>query len=139
MKNRILILLLTILPFFAYGQKRGNVWTFGHQAAFDFNGAIPVPVSSTLISRGSCVSICDTHSHRYSSSNSPSNALVTNYAKIFPSPSKGNVNLNYTLEGENLFFRLYDISGKIIFNLKLSSKKNMENIDLSHISPGLYN
>ncbi len=41
-------------------QKRGNVWCFGHHAAIDFNGPIPLNDTSALISRGSCASICDT-------------------------------------------------------------------------------
>ena len=41
-------------------QKRGNVWTFGHQAAIDFNSGMAIPDSSVVISRGSCASICDT-------------------------------------------------------------------------------
>jgi hypothetical protein len=40
--------------------QRGNVWCFGDSAALDFNGGAPVPTSSSVISRGSCVSISDT-------------------------------------------------------------------------------
>ncbi|HMT30033.1 MAG TPA: hypothetical protein PKD91_12215, partial [Bacteroidia bacterium] len=61
MKKHILVLALTFIPLFVSGQKRGNVWCFGHGASIDFNGSVPVNDSSALISRGSCASICDTN------------------------------------------------------------------------------
>ncbi len=53
----IFLLLLSCVPLQA---QRGNVWCFGDSAALDFNGGAPVPSSSSVVSRGSCVSIADT-------------------------------------------------------------------------------
>ncbi|MBK9423810.1 MAG: T9SS type A sorting domain-containing protein [Bacteroidetes bacterium] len=41
--------------------QRGNIWCFGDSAALDFNGGAPNPGSSSVVSRGSCVSIADTN------------------------------------------------------------------------------
>lgn len=56
----LLTFYLVCLTLFGAAQNRNSVWCFGHNAAIDFNGSIPVPDSSAVISRGSCVSICDT-------------------------------------------------------------------------------
>jgi hypothetical protein len=53
----IFLLLLSCVPLQA---QRGNVWCFGDSAALDFNGGAPVPGASSVVSRGSCVSIADT-------------------------------------------------------------------------------
>ncbi|MBK7387881.1 MAG: hypothetical protein IPI23_02075 [Bacteroidetes bacterium] len=39
--------------------QRGNIWCFGDSAALNFSGGTPVPGSSSVVSRGSCVSISD--------------------------------------------------------------------------------
>jgi hypothetical protein len=52
----IFLLLLSCVPLQA---QRGNIWCFGDSAALDFNGGAPVPSSSAVVSRGSCVSIAD--------------------------------------------------------------------------------
>ncbi|MBL7926870.1 MAG: T9SS type A sorting domain-containing protein [Bacteroidia bacterium] len=39
-------------------QHRSDVWCFGHWAAINFSGPVPVPDTSALITRGSCASIC---------------------------------------------------------------------------------
>jgi hypothetical protein len=54
----IFLLLLSCVPLQA---QRGNVWCFGDSAALDFNGGAPVPGASSVVSRGSCVSIADTN------------------------------------------------------------------------------
>lgn len=48
-----------LLPLFCNSQNRGNIWTFGHYAAIDFNSSQPAADSSKVRSRGSCVSISD--------------------------------------------------------------------------------
>lgn len=56
--------LLTIILCYAIvlnGQNRNNVWCFGDSAGIDFNSGIPLPISSSLDSRGSCASISDTN------------------------------------------------------------------------------
>jgi len=62
MKSTILILGLSILFFGTqngFCQNRGNVWCFGDSAGIDFNNGA-VPINSSLNTRGSCVSYCDT-------------------------------------------------------------------------------
>ncbi len=54
----IFLLLLACIPLKA---QRGNVWCFGDSAALDFNGGVPVPGASSVVSRGSCVSIADSN------------------------------------------------------------------------------
>ena len=46
---------------FCHSQKQNNFWSFGHKAAINFNGSFPVADSSSVISRGSCASVCDTN------------------------------------------------------------------------------
>ncbi|MBL7913940.1 MAG: T9SS type A sorting domain-containing protein [Bacteroidia bacterium] len=55
----LLIIVLSIISCGVQAQKRGNVWCFGHEAAINFNSGFPVADSSSVISRGSCASICD--------------------------------------------------------------------------------
>ena len=59
MKNCFIILIL--FSFFgAYSQNRNSVWVFGDSAGIDFsNVANPVPITSGMDGRGSCVSISD--------------------------------------------------------------------------------
>ncbi|MBL7916547.1 MAG: T9SS type A sorting domain-containing protein [Bacteroidia bacterium] len=58
-RTLFLILALSIVVCDVQAQ-RGNVWCFGHEAAINFNSGFPVADSSSVISRGSCASICDT-------------------------------------------------------------------------------
>ena len=44
-------------------QNRNSVWCFGDSAAIDFSSGNPVTGSSSLDSRGTCVSIADTNSN----------------------------------------------------------------------------
>ncbi|MBL7916127.1 MAG: T9SS type A sorting domain-containing protein [Bacteroidia bacterium] len=45
----------------SFAQKRNNIWCFGDSSGIDFNlPGGPVPISSVLNTRGSCVSIADT-------------------------------------------------------------------------------
>jgi hypothetical protein len=57
----IVIIFLLILSYVPLQAQRGNVWCFGDSAALDFNGGAPVPGASSVVSRGSCVSIADTN------------------------------------------------------------------------------
>jgi hypothetical protein len=50
-----------MISFLSYGQKRNSIWCFGDSAGIDFNiPGNPQPISTTLRTRGSCVSIADT-------------------------------------------------------------------------------
>ncbi|MBK6641597.1 MAG: hypothetical protein IPG39_10305 [Bacteroidetes bacterium] len=61
MAKSISFLLIAMLACFNLTAQRGNIWCFGDSAAMDFNGGTPVPSSSSVVSRGSCVSIANTN------------------------------------------------------------------------------
>lgn len=51
-------LLLTVI--YSFGQDRNSNWVFGHQAGLYFNASqAPVPFSSSVVTRGTCISISD--------------------------------------------------------------------------------
>jgi hypothetical protein len=72
----IFLLLLSCVPLQA---QRGNVWCFGDSAALDFNGGAPVPSASSVVSRGSCVSIADTNGNLlfYAHTRSGAGGIIT--------------------------------------------------------------
>ncbi|MBK9424818.1 MAG: hypothetical protein IPN54_11940 [Bacteroidetes bacterium] len=59
MVKSIPFLLMTMLVCFNMQAQRGNIWCFGDSAAMNFSGGTPIPSSSSVVSRGSCVSIAD--------------------------------------------------------------------------------
>ena len=61
MKKHLFILLLLVITFsFVKAQYRNSIWCFGDSAGIDFrNLSMPVPISTSLDTRGSCVSISD--------------------------------------------------------------------------------
>ena len=59
MFKTIVIIFLLLVVGIPLRAQRGNVWCFGDSAALDFNGGAPVPGASSVVSRGSCVSIAD--------------------------------------------------------------------------------
>src|SRR5215831_5534683 len=61
MKRTFLIFLFTILlPFYSQSQLQNAIWCFGDSAGIDFrNINNPIPISTSLDTRGSCVSISD--------------------------------------------------------------------------------
>ncbi|HMT29871.1 MAG TPA: T9SS type A sorting domain-containing protein [Bacteroidia bacterium] len=80
-----LVLFALILPLFCTAQNRGNIWCFGDSAALDFsNLSSPIATSSSIVSRGSCVSIADTsgdllfYAHTRSGAGGSTNGLIYN-------------------------------------------------------------
>lgn len=62
MKRLFILFSLILISFFSLGQNRNSVWCFGDSAGIDFtNLTNPIPFSSGMDSRGSCVSIADTN------------------------------------------------------------------------------
>ena len=55
--SSLLLLILSYTNNFAQG--RNNVWCFGDSAGINFNQSPPVPIVTSVRSRGSCVSIAD--------------------------------------------------------------------------------
>jgi|GEM_PF-296480 len=51
-------ILLLLLPTILLGQ-RNNIWCFGDSAGIDFNSGFPITITTSLDTRGSCVSIAD--------------------------------------------------------------------------------
>ncbi|MBL0340418.1 MAG: T9SS type A sorting domain-containing protein [Bacteroidetes bacterium] len=59
--TRYCILIALMLPFCSVAQNRNNIWCFGDSAGIDFNNTTnPIPISTSLVTRGSCASIADT-------------------------------------------------------------------------------
>jgi len=65
--------------------QRGNIWCFGDSTALDFNNlSSPIATSSSIVSRGSCVSIADTsgdllfYAHTRSGAGGSTNGLIYN-------------------------------------------------------------
>jgi alpha-tubulin suppressor-like RCC1 family protein len=64
-----------------------------------------------------------------------------NKTKIYPNPTSGIVNINYTLEKSlNVTIRVTNIQGQIIHEIKMEKTSNLNNdiIDLSNQSSGIY-
>ncbi len=62
--KKIFILFLIGLPLFCSAQNRNNIWCFGDSSGIDFGTvANPTTFRSSVVSRGSCVSIADTNGH----------------------------------------------------------------------------
>src|SRR5438105_533888 len=65
MLYRRIILLLCLGLFFSkanLAQKRNDIWCFGDSVGIDFNNlSNPVPITTSLDTRGSCVSIADSN------------------------------------------------------------------------------
>ena len=58
--KRVLIIILCFASFACYAQNRNSVWVFGDSAGIDFTIlSNPIPISSGMDGRGSCVSISD--------------------------------------------------------------------------------
>lgn len=59
-----IFLLLIFNPELSNCQKQNNIWCFGDSAGIDFNVPTnPIPIVSSLIAKGSCVSIADSSGH----------------------------------------------------------------------------
>ena len=60
MKNKLLLFLFLLSPFFLFSQGEFNQWRFGWDAGLDFNVSPPIPVSgSSMVSYFSSASISD--------------------------------------------------------------------------------
>ncbi|MEP7265923.1 MAG: T9SS type A sorting domain-containing protein [Bacteroidota bacterium] len=57
-----IIFILTLFATQAVAQNQNNVWMFGDSAGIDFNSITnPIPITSGVIGRGSCVSLADSN------------------------------------------------------------------------------
>src|SRR5689334_6920422 len=61
MSRFVLLFILIFCLSNSYAQKQNNIWCFGDSAGINFNGTIGVPIFTSVDSRGSCVSVCDTN------------------------------------------------------------------------------
>jgi hypothetical protein len=59
---------------------------------------------------------------------------------LFPNPTKGMVNIKINNNSQKLFFKLYDVSGKLLFGKAINNieKNNTINFKLPQIQKGLY-
>ena len=79
MKYKIVIFLWMLLSVVnCVGQNRNNIWCFGDSAGIDFNNGA-VPIISSLNTRGSCVSYCDTSGQLKLYASTGDNNDFTNY------------------------------------------------------------
>jgi hypothetical protein len=63
MKRLFCIILILVLVGRSASAQRNNIWCFGDSASLDFSNGIPVAGTSSMDSRGTCVSIADTNSN----------------------------------------------------------------------------
>lgn len=139
MKKLGLLAIILCYAIVLNGQNRNNVWCFGDSAGIDFNSGIPLPISSSLDSRGSCVSIADSTGQLEFYANtrasiagnsglvwSHNNSLMQNgdsivgqgwYREMIIIPSPGNNSLFYLLSvgvttssPTGLFFSIIDMT-----------------------------
>jgi hypothetical protein len=62
MKKLLILLIIILYSFDCYSQSRNCIWIFGDSAGIDFsNLSNPVPITSGMDGRGSCVSIADSN------------------------------------------------------------------------------
>lgn len=54
----ILVLALCLLVLGNVYAQRENVWAFGYHAGVDFNGAAPVPITTSMATTEACASVC---------------------------------------------------------------------------------
>ena len=55
-----IFLLLIFFPELSNCQKQNNIWCFGDSSGIDFNDSLnPIPISTSVRTRGSCVSYAD--------------------------------------------------------------------------------
>lgn len=58
---------------------------------------------------------------------------------LFPNPVKGKLNINFgTLKKDNYTFSLTDIQGKEVYRETIANAKQIETIDVSRLSSGMY-
>ncbi|MGX7668586.1 M28 family peptidase [Flavobacterium pedocola] len=58
---------------------------------------------------------------------------------FFPNPTKGKLNINLgTLTDANYAFSIVDINGKNVFNKSFSNARQIETLDVSQLSSGIY-
>jgi carboxypeptidase T len=62
-------------------------------------------------------------------------------ASLHPNPASGNISVNYTLDKPELLnsvFKIFDLSGKMVYETKLINQTGKINLDVSNWSPGMY-
>lgn len=57
--------------------------------------------------------------------------------KIYPNPTKGDIEIDLP-ETEMLYFKLYDVMGKLILTEKINNQTNKFHLNLNHLSKGSY-
>lgn len=58
---------------------------------------------------------------------------------LFPNPAKGKLNINFgTLKQDNYTFSLVDVQGKKVLQNQISNVNQLETIDVSRVSSGIY-
>ena len=76
--KKYLLLALMVLSLNCFSQNRNSVWCFGDSAGIDFsNLSNPVPFTSSVEGRGSCVSIADNNGNLLFYSNTYMNMART--------------------------------------------------------------
>ncbi|MCU4174122.1 endonuclease [Carboxylicivirga sp. N1Y90] len=65
------------------------------------------------------------------------NEEIIHSFKLYPNPSKGEINVEGDFEAHSLSLHLYNISGKVVYS-EISANFNKKTIQLSHLPKGLY-
>lgn len=64
------------------------------------------------------------------------NSSSNNFAKIYPNPANGILNIEFQLNASSIQVNLYDITGKLI--REINSQNDMEQINVSDFHSGIY-
>ena len=142
---------------FITAQSRNSIWCFGDSAGIDFrNISMPVPISTSLDSRGSCVSISDSVGNLLFYANTrangyPKSGIVYNrnhevmlngdsldgrglYGEmvIIPKPGSSTLHFLFCIDVVNpigLFYSIIDIAGDNGFGAVTSKNNQINNYD----------
>jgi hypothetical protein len=103
----------------------------GGDAVWQARGMLNWVLHTSLMFTDSC-----TYSNaRISSNESRSNGV----AKVFPNPNAGNFTVQYSLDSTTkAFFKVIDLTGRVIYSTPIDTKVSMKQIDLGELSSGAY-
>jgi len=65
--------------------------------------------------------------------------IVNNFSiKSYPNPANNRINFNYTINNNNSYITIHDITGKKVGSVKLNSSKNLSFFNTGDLQSGIY-